>query len=67
MTRQDESGPAGGGNVSRRTLVGAMAAGAFAGSRGAVAQAERGARAGECRYQPAARLRPQCTAKRLWP
>src|SRR5271165_2167020 len=42
MTHQDESGPAGGGNVSRRTLVGAVAAGAFAGSRGAMAQAGRG-------------------------
>ena len=43
MTHRDESEPARGGNVSRRTLVGAMAAGAFAGSRRAVAQAERGA------------------------
>ena len=42
MTRQDESGREG-GLVSRRTLVGAMAVGAtFAGSRGALAQAERG-------------------------
>jgi len=44
MTRQDESGPERGGNVSRRTLVGAMAVGAaFAGSRLAMAQAERAA------------------------
>ena len=43
MTRQDESGREG-SNVSRRTLVGAMAVGAtFAGSRLAMAQAERGA------------------------
>jgi gluconolactonase len=44
MTRQDKSGPEKGGNVSRRTLVGAMAVGAaFAGSRLAMAQAERAA------------------------
>jgi gluconolactonase len=44
MTRQDESGPERGGNVSRRTLVGAMAIGAaVAGVRGAMAQAERAA------------------------
>jgi gluconolactonase len=43
MTRQDESGREG-GLVSRRTLVGAMAVGAtFAGSRLAMAQAERAA------------------------
>src|SRR5271169_839940 len=43
MTRQDDSGREG-GLVSRRTLVGAMAVGAtVAGSRGALAQAERGA------------------------
>jgi gluconolactonase len=43
MTRQDESGREG-GLVSRRTLVGAMAVGAtLAGSRGALAQAERAA------------------------
>jgi hypothetical protein len=43
MTRQEESGREG-GLVSRRTLVGAMAVGAtFAGSRGALAQAERAA------------------------
>ena len=42
MTRQDESGGAG-ASVSRRTLVGAMAAGAaVAGSRTVMAQAEKG-------------------------
>ena len=44
MTRQDESGRVESGTISRRTLVGAMAAGAaFAGSRSALAQAERAA------------------------
>ena len=43
MTRQDESGPAESGTISRRTLVGAMAAGAaVAGSRSVMAQAEKG-------------------------
>src|SRR6516162_10209273 len=44
MTRQDQEGPEKSGNLSRRTLVGAVAAGAaLAGSRGAMAQAERAA------------------------
>ena len=44
MTRQDESGRVESGTISRRTLFGAIAAGAaFAGSRSALAQAERAA------------------------
>jgi len=44
MTRRDESGCAGSRTLSRRTLVGAMAAGAVvAGSRNAMAQAEKAA------------------------
>ena len=42
MTRRDNSGRIDGGAISRRTLVGAMAAGAaITGSRGAMAQAEK--------------------------
>jgi gluconolactonase len=44
MTRRDESGRVESGTISRRTLVGAMAAGAaIASSRGAMAQAEKAA------------------------
>jgi gluconolactonase len=44
MTRRDESGRVESSTISRRTLVGAMAAGAaVAGSRTAMAQAEKGA------------------------
>ena len=44
MARHDENGWREGGVLSRRTLVGAIAAGAaVTGSRGALAQAERGA------------------------
>src|SRR5215831_16189805 len=43
MTRQDENGRLESSSISRRTLVGAIAAGAaVAGSRGAAAQAEKG-------------------------
>src|SRR5262249_35859243 len=43
MTRQDENGRAESSSISRRTLVGAIAAGvAVAGARGVVAQAEKG-------------------------